>query len=224
LAGEKAGGRPVGTHDLLVAIMRSDESGEWHRIWLHCGDDVDIAANPVRDTNCEPAGAWAGIPLTRMSVHALDVSKRLSDRYRFSPLPVGILALGLVADHASGASRALGRGIGRGELLVLLQDAILGVTLNDLESLLPKLLAESRTADTDPVEPQRGLPLPPSPYLPSSSPAPSVQHDPLIRYLEDQRRSRKERETMALTIYLIIAAPFLLFLLYMLFRLFILRG
>jgi WD40 repeat protein len=155
-AGRKACGRPVGTRDLLVALMRSDSAGEWHRIWLNCGDSDAIEAKQGRDLAAEAAGTWEGIPVGGTCLHALDVSRRLSERYRMSPLPAGILALGLIADDTSAASRALGEGLGRSDLTALIQDAILGTRLDGLQSLLPRLLADSHAAYDPPQAPSAG--------------------------------------------------------------------
>ncbi|WP_316777339.1 hypothetical protein [Streptomyces sasae] len=200
-AARQAGGRPVSTLDLLVALMRADSTGEWHRLWLHCGDADAIAAKPVQDPASEARGPWKGTPLTHTCAEALDVSRRLAERYGFSPLPAGILALGLVADDTSAASRALGQGLGRQDLLQLLQDAILGTTLSSLRTTLPKALAESAVVGeaavaipphTPPPTPRHASTasrssLPPGQYVP-------VRDEALLQFLEEGRRRRRRAD------------------------------
>jgi WD domain, G-beta repeat len=168
-AGAGASGRPVGTRDLLVALMRSDNAGEWHRVWLHSGDADAIEAKPLQDLAAEAAGTWQGMTLTRTCLYALEVSRRLSERYRMSPLPPGILALGLIADDTSAASRALGDGLGRNDLITLVQDAVLGTRLGGLQALLPAILADSRAV----YEPQKAPPAGDAPrWAPGPPPGP----------------------------------------------------
>ncbi|WP_089106151.1 Clp protease N-terminal domain-containing protein [Streptomyces hyaluromycini] len=171
-------GPPVGTRELLVALMRADNAGEWHRIWLHCGNDEAVAAMPFQDPEQGPGGAaaglWESIPLTSACVTALEVAARLAKRYDMWPLPPGLLALGLVADDTCGASRALGQGLGRLELIDLLQRAILGTTLSGLRTALPQILDEVNRERADvpreDEQPQSPAPTPPAPPGPAAVP------------------------------------------------------
>jgi hypothetical protein len=185
-AAASAGRRPVGTLDLLVALMRADNAGEWHRIWLHCGNDEALAAMPFQDPDQgleqdgdrAVGGRWEQVPLTGACATALEVAARLADRYDMRPLPPGLLALALVTDDTSGASRALGQGLGRVDLLDLLQRAILGTTLSGLATTLPQILKEvnrERAAmpREHPLPPREApRPIPPKPAIPPAVPAP----------------------------------------------------
>ena len=180
-AARVTGGRPVDTRDVLVALMRADASGEWHRVWLYCGNDDAIAALSVEDPACDAVGTWESIPLTGACAIALEASGRLSRRYDLRPVPTGVLALGLVADERSAASRALGRaGLGRQDLVELLQQAVLGTSLRGLDNALPQVLAEARQAlGPRPVAPQTPRAAAPAPAaVAASAPAPPPRNPP----------------------------------------------
>ncbi|WP_280265976.1 hypothetical protein [Nocardia wallacei] len=142
-AGSRVPRRPVDTRDLLVALMRADTAGAWDRVWLHCGDPDGIAGKVVLDAANGSSASWEDVPLTDSCATALDIAGRLAHRYNLRPLPVGVLALALVADESSAAARALD-GLERAELLRLLQSDVLGLPLGGIETTLPRLVAEAR--------------------------------------------------------------------------------
>ncbi|WP_433597601.1 tetratricopeptide repeat protein [Nocardia sp. CA-135953] len=88
---------------------------------------------------------WENVPLTDTCAMGLDVGWRIASRYGMRHLSVGLVAIGLVADPASGAAQALGDGLERDALLEKLQSDILGSPLSQLETVLPRLVAESRS-------------------------------------------------------------------------------
>ncbi|MEC3953760.1 hypothetical protein VMT65_12030 [Nocardia sp. CDC153] len=145
-AAAEAGARPVDTRDLLVALMRADQSGEWSRIWLHTGDIDAVAGTVAVDPEPASSAAWDGIPVTDTCAIALDVGGRLAFRYNLWPIPVGLIAIGLVADPTSAAGQALGGGVEHAELLRMLQSEILGMPLSGLDVILPTVLGEARAA------------------------------------------------------------------------------
>lgn len=146
LAGRRGEGRPVGTMDLLIAVMNSDMSGQWQRIWLESGSVEAIAARSTHDPDPWPDDIWHGVTLTHTCMVAVEASSLLAARYRLVPMPVGVLVLGLLADPDCAAAGALGEPVDRQTLLDLVQDAILGVRLRYLETVLPETLAEAREA------------------------------------------------------------------------------
>ncbi|WP_062989202.1 hypothetical protein [Nocardia anaemiae] len=166
-AGGRAATGPVDTRELLVALMRADAPVAWHRIWLHVGDADAVTGKVVVDPNTCGEQSWEDIQLTQTCSVALDVAWRLTCRYNMWPLPVGILAIGLVADDSSAAAQALrDGGLSREELLDLLQSDILGVPLIGLDTILPTVSAESHAAHAA----RSGPPAGPPPSAPMIAP------------------------------------------------------
>lgn len=145
-AGARVAPHPVDTRDLLVALMRADASGKWSRVWLHTGDIDAIASAVVLDPATGSSAAWETIPVTDTCAVALDIGGRLASRYNLWPLPVGLVALGLVADDSSAAAQALCAGVTHAELLRLLQSEIVGMPLSGIEAILPTVEARAREA------------------------------------------------------------------------------
>ncbi|MGW5383512.1 hypothetical protein [Nocardia sp. NPDC003963] len=168
-AGRRAAPHPVGTRDLLVELMRTDTTGDWSRITLRTGDPDRIARTPVADPALGGSAAWESVPLNDSCATALEVAHELAVRYELSPIPVGVVALGLVADESSAAAQALNAGLARADLLDLLQSEVLGLTLGGLDSLLPVSVTRSRrpAAAPEPVSAQEYSPL-----VPVSAPGP----------------------------------------------------
>ncbi|UGT39546.1 hypothetical protein LTV02_26225 [Nocardia yamanashiensis] len=164
----------IDTRDLLVALMRVDESANWSRIRLHAGDIDAIAGKVALDPLNRSTADWNGTPVTGSCAAALDVAARLAGHYNLWPLPPGMLALGLVADESSSAAQVLGNDLGHGELLRLIQDEVLGVALHGLDAVLPAMVAAAReTARRRPAAirpPQQypvAQPAPPPPPIPA---------------------------------------------------------
>lgn len=143
-AGHEASPDPVDTRLLMAMLMRLDLSGSWERVRLRCGDFDAIAAAPVSDPPSRGGRRWEEVPLTDACAVALDTAARLAHRHRMWPLPVGLVAVALLADPAAGAARALGAE--RAAVLDILQADVLGVTLDGLTGTLPAVLAEAQHA------------------------------------------------------------------------------
>ncbi|GAB2719246.1 hypothetical protein [Nocardia thraciensis] len=152
-----AGPEPVDTQDLLVALMRMDSSGRWNRIELHCGDSEILAGKVALDPAADSSTHWEGIRLTDTCATALRTAVDLAHRYAMPGVPAGIVALALVADGSTAAAQVLNDGLGRQDLLDLVQADVLGTTLTGLESVLssapppPEISAPA----TSPAYPQR---------------------------------------------------------------------
>ncbi|MGW4353014.1 hypothetical protein ACWELJ_13100 [Nocardia sp. NPDC004582] len=158
---------PVDTHSLLAALMRADASGDWSRICLNAGD-VDAVENKlVVDRAGGGPWHWENIRLTVQCAIALDVAGRLATRYRLWPIPVGLVVLGLIADHSSGAAQALRDGMHRRELLALVQSDVLGVTLSGIDYTLPTVLNEATAVHRNPPSAYHQPPPAARPYLPA---------------------------------------------------------
>lgn len=145
-AGRRAAPRPVSTRDLLVELIRTDTTGAWSRITLRTGGPDRIARKPVADPALGSSAVWERVTLNDSCAIALEVAHGLAARYGLMPVPVGVVALGLVADESSAAARALNAGPARAEILDLLQSEVLGLTLGGLDTLLPLLVARSQRA------------------------------------------------------------------------------
>ncbi|MFB8004068.1 hypothetical protein [Nocardia sp. NPDC056000] len=135
--------RPLDTQVLFLTLMRADSSGQWYRLWLHTGGARRITARPAQDPTNYTAATWQGYPLTFATARSLDIAARLSRRYDIWPLTVGMLAIALIADPASGAVRALGPNADRRAILDVLQTDVLGVELTDLTLVLAAVLHET---------------------------------------------------------------------------------
>jgi hypothetical protein len=148
-AAERPAGAPLTTGRVLSALARVDMTNDWQRVWLHTGDPVltDLADAP------DPAGAplpasgpgavrdcgqWEGVPVSGGLARALTLLKCICSRYRLVPAPSGAMALALLADPASGATRALRRpgGLSHEDLLELIQSDLLGTTLVGVGDLI----------------------------------------------------------------------------------------
>ncbi|MFC8042878.1 hypothetical protein [Nocardia sp. NPDC057353] len=150
-AGSEQRQDPVDTRVLLAMLMRLDLSGSWDRFRLRCGDFDTIAAAPMSDAPSTSGYRWEDVPVTDTCAVALDTAARLAHRHRMWPLPVGLVAVALLADPASGAARALGPE--RAAAIDILQADVLGVTLGGLTATLPAVLAEAQRASLRPTAP-----------------------------------------------------------------------
>lgn len=82
----------------------------------------------------------------------LEVGSRLASHNGIRPLPVGLVALGLVADPAPGAAQALRDESERDALLEKLQSDILGSPLSRLDTVLPTPGTAGLTNRPSPVD------------------------------------------------------------------------
>jgi hypothetical protein len=135
IAGARRAGRPVGTTALLSAILAVDDPGPWNAVQLGASFlDADAVAD-YPDLDAESDGVWCAVPLTATATRALATAARIARDYDLEPMPPGALALGLVSEPESGASRALldGATIDHAGLLALIQDEVLGTNLVELD-------------------------------------------------------------------------------------------
>jgi hypothetical protein len=98
--------QPIDTRTLLVALMEADQAGRWDRICLNSRSREAIKQADYYDPLLPPC-QWNNVTLTRACAAAFETAWRLSLQYRQTPLQLGILVLGLIADESSAASRAL---------------------------------------------------------------------------------------------------------------------
>jgi hypothetical protein len=137
VAASRRDGQPLGTFDLLAALIGVDPIGEWEWVQLQATPIVEDEAPRFRDPNSTPAGRWHNVPLTADATRASLIAKRIAQSYRLLPVPPGALALGLVWDRDSGATVALldQSDLRHEQLLELIQEALLGGDLEGLRSL-----------------------------------------------------------------------------------------
>ncbi|MCK9900556.1 hypothetical protein MXD63_10770 [Frankia sp. Cpl3] len=147
----RRGGAPLDTRVMLLTIWDAHSSGRWSRIWLESRDPETIrrmerAAGAVADPDPAPRGLWLGAPLTGTTRTALLAAEQVSNRWQLGLISPGILALGLVSDPSSSASRALtdGTPLTRRRLLTLIQEDVLGVTLDGLQRELDTIVTSYR--------------------------------------------------------------------------------
>jgi hypothetical protein len=143
-------GEPLDTLRLFIALEAFDLSSEWDRLWLEAGDTEFLASLPLSDPQPGAGGTWDAVSLTGTCTRSLFVAVRLCDAYGWWPVPVGALALALIADPRSSAAQALmARGsLNHTGLIELLQEITLGGTYQNIEHLLATAIhALARNAD-----------------------------------------------------------------------------
>ena len=98
-------GQPIDTKTLLVALMDADPAGRWDRIWLHSRSREAIEQAGYEDPPV--AGRqWDNMALTGACARAFETAWRVSQEYRRTPLQLGVLVLGLIADESRPFPRA----------------------------------------------------------------------------------------------------------------------
>lgn len=131
-------GEPLDTLRLFIALEAFDLSSEWERLWLEAGDTEFLASLKLSDPQPDAGGTWDAVSLTGTCTRSLFVTVRLCDAYSLWPVPVGAMALALIADPRSSAAQALmARGsLNHTGLIELLQEITLGGTYQNIEHLL----------------------------------------------------------------------------------------
>ncbi|HLK00815.1 MAG TPA: CHAT domain-containing protein [Streptosporangiaceae bacterium] len=93
-----------------MTLMRIDAAADWQRIWLHFREPDAATAGRYQDPSPHADDSWNGRPVTGTCARALHAAVALADRSVPSllPIPAGVLALCLVGEPTTAASRALG--------------------------------------------------------------------------------------------------------------------
>ena len=140
--------KPLDTKTLFLALETSDVQAEWQRLWLEAGDPAALAAMQADDPQPDTGGIWREIKLTGTCTKALEVAAAISETYDMQPLPIGALALGMVADPQSAASRTLCRGgLSRSALIGLIQEITVNFRLTGLDQVLADVVGSTDTND-----------------------------------------------------------------------------
>jgi tetratricopeptide (TPR) repeat protein len=131
----RPGGPPLDTRAVLIALMHVDAFGDWSRIWLNTRSAETVAQAKVRDPAERAGGNWEGNELTYTLTKAISTAVQIARQYSLEPMPVGVFALGLIANPAAAAARSLGVGgeVEHGLLVDLIQETLIGGDLADLD-------------------------------------------------------------------------------------------
>jgi tetratricopeptide (TPR) repeat protein len=126
---------------ILLSLMEADAASNWDRINLYFPARLSEARRGLfPDPPLGIGGRLKGTLLTVSCARALRTASRISLQFSLSPMPTGVLALGLAANVDSGACRALGivNPSEQDELIRLIQEDLLqvhlgGLNLSDLD-------------------------------------------------------------------------------------------
>ncbi len=132
----------LGTCAILLSLMEADAASNWNRINLYFPPRLGEAKRGLfPDPPLGTGGQLKGTSLTVSGARALRTAARISLQFNLSPMPAGVLLLGLVANLDSGACRALGivNASEQDEMIRLIQEDLLqvhlgGLNLSDLDT------------------------------------------------------------------------------------------
>ena len=135
VAASRDDGRPLGTLDILLGVLRVDVTWGWESVQIESGfvSEADLAL--YSDPDPEARGRWHDSELTGTATDALATAGRIAAQCQMLPLPGGVLVLGLLSSPNSAASRALldGASIEHSRLLSLIQQNVLDTTLDGID-------------------------------------------------------------------------------------------
>lgn len=142
-----APGRAVDTLDVFLALMVVDAAAAWNRIWLEFGELNASAVGRYPDPRPEAGERWNGQPVTATCGQAIRAAVLLADGSDLMPASAGVLALCLVGEPTTAASRALAATSEEAHcvLLELVQEALVGGSWRDISSVLKQCF--DRAAD-----------------------------------------------------------------------------
>ena len=138
-------GQPMSTLNVLTTLMALDVAAEWDRIWLEFGDPsrqlVSQYADPVPDSGDQ----WQGQPVTGTCARAIRAAVALAAGSGILPVSPGVLALCLMGEPTAAAVQAMGAtsAAGHSALLELAQEALVGGSWQDIDSVLARCFAAS---------------------------------------------------------------------------------
>jgi hypothetical protein len=157
-AGREAG-QPVSTLDVLSTLSKVDTAGQWERIWLRCGEPSPAVSSRYLDPVPSPGGRWRGQPVTGTCTVAIRAAVALAARSGALPVPAGVLAVCLVGEATTAASRALGvrSPADHAGLLELAQEALAGSSWDNAGAVLAACLREAAEGVL-PSEAAEGIP------------------------------------------------------------------
>jgi hypothetical protein len=138
-------GRSLSTFDILTGLLSIDDRGDWSWIQVHTQPIVVEDAARFSDSGVLSMQHWDNTPLTREAAAALATAAKIARSYQLVPIPLGVLALGILSRTDFGAAQAfLGNDAASHQsLLDLVQDTLLGTRLMGLERLLDGTASEA---------------------------------------------------------------------------------
>jgi hypothetical protein len=151
-----APGLAVDTLGVFLALIEVDAAAAWDRIWLEFGELQPSATGRYLDPRPEAGERWNGRPLTGTCAQAIRAAVLLADGSDLLPASAGVLALCLVGEPTTAASRALAATSGHAHavLLDLVQEALVGGSWRDIGSVLHQCFEQAAgphaPADEDP--------------------------------------------------------------------------
>lgn len=85
-ATERPPGTPLTTGRVLAALVRTDITNDWQRIWLYTGDPVALGLAEASDGPASSAPQrWGGVPLSDRLAGALWLLNRIGEAYWLFP-------------------------------------------------------------------------------------------------------------------------------------------
>lgn len=137
----------LGTGAVLGALERNDPGGWWDRMWLRIDHGGAASFEHLPDPPGEPQlpaprnARWEGVALSP----ALAASLALLRDYDMRPVPPGALALALMCEPNSAVGSTLPDGSDTVAMLEIVQEELLGVTLDDFGDWVARKRTERNT-------------------------------------------------------------------------------
>jgi hypothetical protein len=150
-----APGQAVDTLGVFLALTVVDAAAAWDRIWLQFGELDASAAGRYPDPLPEAGDRWNGQPVTGTCAQAIRAALLLADGSDLLPVSAGVLALCLVGEPTTAASRALGATSDHAHavLLDLVQEALVGGSWRDIGSVLHQCFEQAALDAPDAEDP-----------------------------------------------------------------------
>ncbi len=92
---------------VLLALVAAD-TRSWNRVWLETRDPEAIEQTAAEDPASSDTGVWNKTQVTGPCRSALAFAADIARRRNLTPMPPGVLALGLISDLSNAACRAMG--------------------------------------------------------------------------------------------------------------------
>jgi hypothetical protein len=147
-AGQAEQDQAVSTLAVFLALTTVDAAAAWDRMWLEFGEPSQASAHHYADPLSAAGELWNGQPLTATCAAAIRAAVALADGSGLMPVPPGVLALCLVGEPTTAASKALSATSGQAHatLLELIQEVLVGGSWQDIASVLSECFAQAMAA------------------------------------------------------------------------------
>lgn len=141
----------LGTGAVLAALERNDPGGSWDRMWLRIDHGGAASFEHVPDPSDEPLlpaprnARWGGVALSPALAASLVLLRDMARDYDMRPVPPGALALALMCEPTSAVSSTLPDGSDKFAMLEIVQEELLGVTLDGFGDWVARKWTERNT-------------------------------------------------------------------------------